>query len=112
MTPVVSPWVFYWIGVVDVLKDVAFGLCLLSFIPLTGSAISFSEGQTNTAKKLGKYGIVCVLVSTLMFTFIPSKETLTKMVLAQNVTYERVEMATDTVRDVYEDIIELFDKEE
>lgn len=30
------------------------------------------------------------------------------MIIAQNVTYERVEQATDTVTDVYNDIMDLF----
>ena len=111
MTPIINPWIFYWIGVVDILKNVAFTLCLLSLIPLTGSIICFTEGETGRAKWLGKCGIACTLMSTLLFTFVPSEETLTKMLLAQNVTYERVEVATNTVRDVYEDIIELFETE-
>lgn len=112
MTPIINPWIFYWISVADVLKDIALGLCLLCFIPFVGCAICFTEGQPDNAKRLGKWGIVCALMSALLFTFVPDEKTLTKMVLAQNVTYERVEVATNTVRDVYEDIIELFEKEE
>ena len=34
------------------------------------------------------------------------------MMVAQNVTYERVEAATDVVQTVYEDIMDLFAEEE
>lgn len=40
--------------------------------------------------------------------FIPSQTTIEKMIIAQNVTYERVEQAADTVTDVYNDIMDLF----
>ena len=33
------------------------------------------------------------------------------MLIAQNVTYERVEQATDVVSSVYEDIMNLFESE-
>ena len=44
--------------------------------------------------------------------FIPNSNTITKMIIAQNVTYERVEVATNTVQEVYEDIMGLFKEEE
>lgn len=34
------------------------------------------------------------------------------MVIAQNVTYERVEQATDVVADVYDDIMDLFKQDD
>ena len=46
---------------------------------------------------------------TVLFIAIPTESTLTKMIVAQNVTYERVEMVGETVKDVYEDIISLVD---
>lgn len=44
----------------------------------------------------------------LLFAGIGLTETIEKMVIAQNVTYERVEQATDVVADVYDDIMDLF----
>lgn len=40
---------------------------------------------------------------------IPTTDTLTKMIIAQNVTYERVEAVGDTVETVYNDIMALFE---
>lgn len=42
---------------------------------------------------------------------LPDKQTIEKMVIAQNVTYERVEQATDVVSNVYNDIMDLFKEE-
>ena len=63
-------------------------------------------------KKTLKYTIVIFLISLFSIIFVPSSETITKMVIAQNVTYERVEVATNTVQTVYEDIMELFKESE
>ena len=48
--------------------------------------------------------MVCAILASL----IPSEETLTKMIVAQNVTVERVDMVSDTVVTVYNDIMNLF----
>ena len=44
--------------------------------------------------------------------FCPTQKTLEKVLIAQNVTYERVEQAADTVTDVYNDIMDLFRESE
>ena len=48
------------------------------------------------------------IVCAALAVFCPTQKTLEKMLIAQNVTYERVEQATDTVTDVYNDIMDLF----
>jgi hypothetical protein len=53
--------------------------------------------------------IIVTVVTALVGIITPSSETITKMIIAQNVTYERVEAATDTVETVYNDIMALFE---
>ena len=45
-------------------------------------------------------------------SLLASTATIEKMVIAQNVTYERVEQATDVVADVYDDIMDLFKQDD
>ena len=60
------------------------------------------------AKKILVIGIAILTLRV----FIPGTETIEKMVIAQNVTYERVEQATDVVADVYDDIMDLFKQDD
>lgn len=112
MTPVISPWVFYAIGVsekVSVALEIAsfiFGLVLFGY--LIWQLLEFEKPSVVVLKKLG----IGFVVSFLLMSLIPSSSTITKMLVAQNVTYERVEVAADTVQNVYEDIISLFEEDD
>ena len=111
MTPVINPLVFYAIDIVDSIKNVftaviIFGTaCLLFYI----MAKYFDSEEIN--KKFVTRILAALLVLGFLLSFIPTSATITKMILAQNVTYERVEAATNTVKDVYEDIMELFEED-
>lgn len=118
MTPVISPWVFYLMPLCDRL---GFVTSLFGSIAIIGSIIlvvcivvectsyrpdeSFIKAAKPIQKKLAVFGVVLILISMLT----PTEKTLTKMIVAQNVTYERVETVTDAVETVYNDIMGLFD---
>lgn len=106
MTPIINPWFFYWLEVVDVITNISDITLILSGVSL-GAYVLASEGDLNkkTLRKLG----ALTLISAVVTTFVPTSNTMTKMLVAQNVTYERVEVATDTVQSVYEDIVALFE---
>lgn len=117
MTPVISPWVFYAISVVDGLKSMAMIGATLTVAAATIFSISAlseldCEGEvTDASKELIKRCIIAFAAFLAFLIFIPSSNTITKMIVAQNVTYERVEVATDTVQEVYEDFMELLEEE-
>lgn len=101
--PVVNPIWFYLMSVCDSVVTLAVGVCVLASIALVIGWMcdeKFSE-RCKTALTLS---IVCAALAV----FCPTQKTLEKMLIAQNVTYERVEQATDTVTDVYNDIMDLF----
>jgi hypothetical protein len=105
MTPVINPWVFYAVSVCDALKCVAgigAGICAVALF-MFWLDDCFDKPKFATP-------LFCVMLAIAILT--PPSKTVEKMVLAQNVTYERVEVATDAVKTVYEDITELFDKDE
>lgn len=101
--PVVNPIWFYLMSVCDSIVCIAvLGLFVASIF---GTLMYFLDEKTKKrSKKLFVIGIVCAALIVLC----PTKKTLEKMLIAQNVTYERVEQATDTVTDVYNDIMDLF----
>jgi Na+-transporting methylmalonyl-CoA/oxaloacetate decarboxylase beta subunit len=119
MTPVINPWVFYWMPLCDVVKDTcsAIGwMCLIAAIAVTivclfeSSSYYKNENFLKDLKSIKKILFPIAIAFVLIGTFTPSEKTITKMLIAQNVTYERVEVATDTVETVYNDIMHWFDK--
>ena len=119
MTPVISPLVFYAMSVVDVLKILFIVLgagtsvaALILIIVTISMGMDYGKNDEDYLqfKALTKPVIVFATVTVMLATFIPSENTITKMIVAQNVTYERVETVTDTVESVYNDIMELFEE--
>ena len=104
MTPIISPWVFYVIGVADTLK------IILAFVSIIIAVWIFVEAL-DSVKPGGKI-LTALAVFTALAIFVPTSKTVEKMVVAQNVTYERVEVVSDTVQTVYRDIMELFEEDD
>lgn len=118
MTPIISPWVFYLMPICDNVGFFAvfFGLigfvasCIMTGI-ITEETTSYQPDEklikmfTSIRKKI----IVATVICGLLGVFLPSENTITKMIIAQNVTYERVEVVDDTVKTVYNDIMDLFE---
>ena len=102
MTPVISPWVFYLISVADSLITLAIVVACISF--------AWALFYLTDMKKPPVLAVVLTVLSVLTSFLTPSSDTITKMIIAQNVTYERVEVAADTVQSVYEDIMSLFEE--
>lgn len=120
MTPVISPWVFYAIHVAEGVSFLTALIAIIVGIAYAAvkviSLFNYYSGEDDEdyiknrriSKTIGKVA----LVAAILGTFVPGEKTITKMIVAQNVTYERVEAATDVVQTVYEDIMDLFAEEE
>lgn len=111
MTPVINPWVFYVVSVVDKLKWFAILAIICALIVLGVYAVSCSIECEDINKKMVKFGLKLVGICAAVVIILPGSTTITKMLVAENVTYERVGAAADTVVSVYEDIMALFDKD-
>lgn len=114
MTPVINPWVFYLMPVCENVSFLAWTLFILGAIAAGVIGLIWfiaapcdDEICENTVRILKKL-IPIVLVIAFIACLIPSEETITKMLIAQNVTYERVDVVADTVANVYNDIMNLF----
>lgn len=117
MTPVISPWVFYWMPICDDIKffgylggSVGLIVVTIAICCIVGESTTYSPDDDfinawkGVFKKFFPIAIAFVMVGILT----PNEKTITKMIVAQNVTYERVETVTDTVETVYNDIMNLF----
>lgn len=118
MTPVINPWIFYLMSVVDgigcslTILFVAVAVVLLFFVVkgwVEQTDYHNAEESRNCYKAAKKSGVILAIIMALD-VFIPTTDTITKMIVAQNVTYERVEAATDVVQTVYEDIMSMFEE--
>lgn len=115
MTPVISPWVFYWMPICD---KVSFVSTLFFFILCLSLVITccyyFTDYECYDADELRRFKliiktlIILTIITGLLACFLPNEETIIKMIVAQNVTVERVDMVSDTVVTVYNDIMNLF----
>ena len=115
MEPVISPWVFYLIDNASGLKWGAFIFgVIVGFIFIMYGAFLLDEVCTKDeekyAKKKVKTGIAILIIGFTLFLIVPSSETVMKMVVAKNVTYDTVNTAKDVVVQVYNDILALFQK--
>lgn len=118
MTPVISPWIFYLMSVVNKVNVIC-TICLIILVVLLAVKLldydcekdSFrpSEERIKSLKQNIKTLAIWTFTCGLITTFVPTQSTITKMIIAQNVTYERVEAASDTVETVYNDIMALFE---
>lgn len=110
MTPVVNPVWFYLMGLSTPVRGLFFtiaGVCLILAILYVATGEDEEDKRKITK---GKKFFILTIIFGLFVAFIPTEDTITKMLIAQNVTYERIEVATDTVENVYQDIMGLFDK--
>lgn len=120
MEPVISPWIFYLISFCDALRIigimvgiVSFGLWIAGVIgKISNARYGENDHDYVIGKTLAKFMLPIWIVGLTIGILCPSEKTVTKMVVAENITYERVESAGDIVEDVYHDILDLFDKEE
>lgn len=109
MTPVISPWVFYLLYAIDSLKCLS---VIGAFLSLAAIFFIAEELRGNEKFQIYMKRSCALFIIFITFSlFIPNSNIITKMIVAQNVTYERVEAATDTVQEVYEDFMELFGEE-
>ena len=113
MKPIINPWLFYMIDAANFLKigAVLFGLVVgvvLILIGVTSSESVFStEAEKKSAKRKTKIGIIVCAIGIALFVFAPSSETLMKMYIAQNVTYDDVDAEEDVILHIYNDILAL-----
>ena len=115
MEPVISPWVFYLIDNASDLKWGAFIFGVIAgFIFIMHGSFLLDEVCTKDEEKYAKNkvktGIAILIIGFTLFLIVPSSETVMKMVVAKNVTYDTVNTAKDVVVQVYNDILALFQK--
>lgn len=109
--PIINPWLFYFMGVVDYFRTILSLVWLIYTAWLLIAIFSFSmeglEDDKDFWKEVKQYIITPLVVVATLFVFVPSKDTLTKMVITQHITVENYEIAKGEVTELIDYI---FDK--
>ena len=103
METIINPMWFYLIGMCDsLINTIIFILMVLGFLIFI-----------NCLKGEGVPKILWIMFITflILVTFIPTSATLTKMLIASQVTTDRVYKSVDAIEKVCNDIITKIDKE-
>lgn len=115
MTPVINPFWFYLIDVADSFMVIFIGMSVASFVFFAYSLLHSDEDICSCDEehlkwlKRTKLSFVCVIASLFLVAAMPSGKTITKIIIAKNVTYERFDKTTDVVESVYNDIIRVLE---
>lgn len=119
MKPIISPWWIYLIDLFDNLK----GLLGVALFLLGGAAVALliiwffssldyeqNEGLIVACKKYLKKSVIWLCVSGLLFTVIPSKDTMYTMIVLDNVTTDNIQAIGKTGKDIIDYITDKIDK--
>lgn len=100
--PIISPWLFYWLEVLDNLRGVMVGILLLSTMIAVFSPIFFADDNLREffrtiirSKFLRNCVIAIVFMSAIGLLFVPTKETALRMVVASYATPQNIEFITE-----------------
>lgn len=117
MKPIISPWWIYLIDLFNNLKEVlGVALFLLGctavalLIIWLFSSLDYNERLIVACKKYLKKSVIWLCVSNLLFTVIPSKNTMYTMIVLDNVTTDNIQAIGKTGKDVVDYITNQIDK--
>lgn len=112
--PIINPWFFYWIGMVDWAKGITlffaissgicaavFGIMALIELDLYGRDDKDYKRYIRVVKTL----IPVFVLSFLITIFIPTKDTLIYMQTAKLITAENLEWTAESVKQVFDYVV-------
>ena len=109
MKPIINPWLFYLVDLLDGLKT----LCILAVpvlvIVIGYLTITIDDLGRGDGKELIRTRKIVILFSILLLIvipFIPSKETCYKMMIASQITDNNIQKAEDVIKNSVDYIFE------
>ena len=112
MKPIINPWLFYLVDLLDGLKK----LCIIA-VPVLVIVIGFltstiddlgrgEEKELKSARRTRKIVILFSILLLVVIPFIPSKETCYKMMVASQITDTNAQKAEDVIKNSVDYIFE------
>lgn len=99
MTPIINPWLVYLVDMIDSLKFECLFIPLLFLLYML--SIAYTKEEDINEEKIAKVVKKLIICMGLMFTvesFLPSKETCYKMMVASQITDNNIQKAEDTIK--------------
>lgn len=124
MDPIVSPWLIYFISIINSIRIFAFLLGLIFGLPLLICFISdyfnsininiltpyqldeYEEIKAKNSKEIKKYFILTITF-ILIGLLIPSKETLITMLIANTITPDNINMSNELIKHNIQDYVNI-----
>lgn len=107
---IIEPMWFYWVRVLDNIKEIAVVALILGVVAggfcFLVAQDCFSEEEYKLWKKKIIISFCAVVLSAIILVFVPSRETLVEMKIAEFGTYENVTTVIETIEDMTDKIIE------
>ena len=108
MKPIISPWLIYFLSVLDSINTIGVIIFWLGLfgIPLTfvfGAALNCWKSAEHGLKALKPYAIAYAIF-VIVSLFIPSKTTVYQMIVAKELTPNNISTITQAAGDTAEDI--------
>lgn len=119
MKPIINPWLIYLIDLFDNFNGLLTGALILLGGAVVGLLLIWffspldyeqDEGPIVACKKYLKKSVIWLCVSGLLFTVIPSKDTMYTMIVLDNVTTDNIQAIGKTGKDVIDYITDQIDK--
>ena len=101
--PIISPWIFYALFVVDNLKcalviSMIICACAIAFMPMVVAEEDFG--------KYAKRIVILFIISGLLMVVTPDSKTITQMIIAKHITISNIEKAGQLTERAVDKIIE------
>jgi len=97
MEPIISPWLIYWINLLGNLQVLFFVSSIILLLACIISLVCWKSAYHNEDKKDGrmwfKRCFILLLIVAPIVCFAPGRTTVIQMLVAKNITYERVDKA-------------------
>ena len=103
MNSIISPWVFYWISVSDILRRLMWVGVFVGLVVLVFSFCVDENGGSICGKNERRVRKVSIFLASLCLigiVFLPSEDTCYKMLAANMFTQDNINSATEYVTDV------------
>lgn len=114
MEPIINPAWFYWIDVINtfgillrvlsILFGIVWLILLFAFIILDGA---YNKNKAESCIKFFIVSFIVLVAAIIISIFIPSKETMEKMMIANYITKNNLEITVDAVKQAIDYITEV-----
>jgi predicted PurR-regulated permease PerM len=116
MNPIISPLTIYLINLMEPLHAVFIGACIVFLVLGILNGIDYLDNKDSSTEKYQKQAqkalgrtrrmaVICVLCM-LLAVFVPSKNTIIEMIVAQNITVNNINAGEEKVKEAIDYLVE------